>query len=154
MITEEMVRGIVEKHLEGTSHFLVDVSFTPGDKLVVEVDNDRAITLEELAKLNRAVREELGPIADDLEMIFSSPGMGRPFKVERQYRKHIGRVVEVSFLDGRILKGQLAGYDQETLVLRIEHPSKVKGRLPKLDPEPTSFPRADIKSVKATFKFN
>lgn len=154
MITAEHVKHIVQQHLEGTTHFLVAVDLRPGNKLVVEVDNDRAITLQELADLNRAVRDDLGEAADDLEMQFSSPGMGRPFKVVRQYEKHIGRLVDVLLVDGRTLNGRLANYDNTALGLRIQHPSKVKGRLPKLDEEITLIPLAEIKSTQATITFN
>jgi len=154
MVTEAHVRSIVERHLEGTTHFLVAVELRPGNKLVVEVDNDRAITLNDLAALNKAVREDLGAEADDLEMQFSSPGMGRPFKVMRQYQKHIGRIVDITLNDGRALHGQLSSLNGSTLGLRIQHPSKVKGRLPKLDEEVTTVALADIKSTQATITFN
>lgn len=154
MITEAHVRSIVERHLGGTTHFLVDVELRPGNKLVVEVDDDRAITLSELAALNKAVRDDLGPEADDYELQFSSPGMGRPFKVMRQYQKHLGRIVDVTLADGRSLHGQLAAVNDATLGLRIQHPSKVKGRPPKLDEEVTTVPLADIKSTRATITFN
>jgi ribosome maturation factor RimP len=154
MITVDSVKQLVERHLEGTTHFLVAVELRPGNKLVVEVDNDRAITLNELAALNKSVREDMGPEADDYEMQFSSPGMGRPFKVERQYEKHMGRLVDVLLNDGRTLNGRLANYDKNTLGLRIQHPSKVKGRLPKLDEEVTTIPLAEIKSTQATITFN
>ena len=153
MITAEHVQRIVEHHLEGTTHFLVAVEVRPG-KVVVEVDNDRAITLQELATLNKAVREELGEAADDAELQFSSPGMGRPFKVMRQYQKHVGRIVDIVLNDGRALHGQLAALNGTTLDLRIQHPSKVKGRLPKLDEEVTTVPFGDIKSTQATITFN
>jgi ABC-type amino acid transport substrate-binding protein len=55
MVTEQQVRHSLERHLEGTTHFLVDVAVRPGPKVVVEVDNDKAITLEELARLNKAI---------------------------------------------------------------------------------------------------
>lgn len=154
MITAEHVKQIVERHLEGTMHFLVAVELRPGNKLVVEVDNDRAITLNELAALNKAVRDDLGPEADDYEMQFSSPGMGRPFKVMRQYQKHIGRIVDVQLNNGRQLHGQLVSVNGTSLSLRIQHPSKVKGRLPKLDEEETPVPLADIKTTQSTITFN
>jgi len=154
MITVERIRNNVERHLEGTSHFLVDVSVRPGNRAVVELDDDQAITLEELARLNKALREDLGGAADDWEFQFSSPGIGRPFKVERQYRKHLGRTVEVDLLDGRTLHGQLAEYDGTNLGIRIEHPVKVKGRPPKLDEEVTTIPLAGTKATKATIKTN
>jgi hypothetical protein len=46
MVSVEQVRNSVEKHLQGTTHFVVAVEVRPGSKVVVEVDNDRAITLE------------------------------------------------------------------------------------------------------------
>lgn len=154
MITVEQIRNSLEKHLEGSTHFVVDVAMRPGAKVVVEVDNDQAITIDELVRLNKAVREDLGEAADDYEFQFSSPGMGNPFKVMRQYQKHTGRMVEVLLADGRALEGQLTGYDDNTLGIRIQHPSKVKGRLPKLDEEVTTLPFAEIKATKATIKFN
>jgi ribosome maturation factor RimP len=154
MVTAEQVKRSVERHLEGTTHFLVDVDVRPGGKVVVEVDNDRAITLQELADLNKAVRDDLAEAADDCELQFSSPGMGRPFKVARQYQKHTGRIVQVLLDDGTVLEGRLESADAEQLGLRIQHPSKVKGRLPKLDEDITIIPLAGIKSTKATITFN
>ena len=60
MITEQQMRAIVQHQLEGTSHFLVDVEVRPGDKVVVEVDDPQAITLEQLVQLNRAIRAAEG----------------------------------------------------------------------------------------------
>lgn len=154
MVSAEQVRNSVEQQLQGTCHFLVAVELHPGNKVVVEVDNDRAITLQELADLNKAVRADLGEAADDHELQFSSPGMGRPFKVQRQYQKHTGRIVLVDLTDGRTLEGKLEHYDGTTLGLRIQHPSKVKGRLPKLDEEVTTIPTADIRHTKASITFN
>jgi ribosome maturation factor RimP len=154
MVTAEQVKRSLDRHLEGTTHFLVDVDVRPGGKVVVEVDNDRAITLQELADLNKAVRDDLAEAADDCELQFSSPGMGRPFKVARQYQKHTGRIVQVLLDDGTVLEGRLESADAEQLGLRIQHPSKVKGRLPKLDEDITIIPLAGIKSTKATITFN
>ena len=154
MITVEHVRDTVQRHLEGGPHFLVDVSVLPGDKVVVEVDNDRAITLEDLSRLNRAVREDLGSDADAYELQFASPGMGRPFKVPRQYQKHIGRLVEVNTYDGRNLHGRLAAFDGATVGIRIEHPSKVKGRPSRLDEEVTTIALEHVKTTKAIITFN
>ncbi len=154
MVTVEQVKSIVERHLDGTSHFIVAIDVRPGNKVVIEVDNNKAITLQELANLNKAVREELGEAGDDLELQVSSPGMGRPFKVQQQYTKHIGRLVQVQLNEGRVLEGILENFDPQTLTLRIQHPSKVKGRLPKLDKDVTRIPFVEIKSTKASITFN
>ena len=154
MITVEQVARSLEQHLLGTTHFVVAVEMHPGNKVVVEVDNDRAITLQELVTLNKAVRDDLGTAADDCELQFSSPGMGRPFKVMRQYQKHTGRLVQVVLANGSKLEGKLEQFDGTTMGLRIQHPSTVKGRLPKMDADLTMIAFDQIKSTQASITFN
>ncbi|MCB0792323.1 MAG: ribosome assembly cofactor RimP [Flavobacteriales bacterium] len=154
MITVQEVKAIVERHLMDTGHFLVDVVVRPGDKVVVEVDDPRSIRLEQLAALNKAIRADLDAGGHDVELQVGSPGMGRPFKVPEQYVKHTGRLVQVEMADGRKLEGLLEKVAPEGLVLRIQHPSKVKGRPAKLDPEPTLLAHTDIRETKASIKFN
>ena len=154
MITTSELIGTLERQLAATPHFLVHAEVRPSGKAIVEVDNDKAITLNDLSEINRGLRDTLGEALDDIELEVSSPGMGRPFRVMRQYQKHIGRVVEVLLRDGTKINGQLVSADESDLLLRIEHPSKVKGRLPKMDDEPTAIPFAGVKSTQATIKFN
>lgn len=153
MITTERLTEALERRLAGTPHFLVFAEVRPTGKAIVEVDNDKAITLADLTSINQGLREEFGEALDDLELEVGSPGMGRPFRVQRQYVKHTGRLVEVKLADGRTLQGQLAAVNDEGIHLRVQHPSKVKGRLPKLDEEATAIPFAEIKSTQATIKF-
>lgn len=149
-----MLTEALERHLEGTPHFLVHAEVRPSGKAIVEVDNDKAITLNDLTAINKGLREAFGEALDDLELEVSSPGMGRPFKVKRQYQKHTGRLVEVLKTDGKLLRAQLVAFDDQGITVRIEQPSKVKGRLPKLDKETTAIPFAEIKSTQASINFN
>lgn len=153
MITEGHMRELVERHLAGTGHFLVDVEVRPGDKVVVEVDDPQAITLEQLVALNRALRDDLDAQGHDLELQVGSPGMGRPFKVPAQYAKHTGRLVVVKLADGRALEGRLEAVEATRLHLRPLLPSKVKGRPDKLDDDVLALPFADIRSTQASLKF-
>lgn len=154
MITTQELTEALERQLAGTPHFVVHAEVRPGGKAIVEVDNDQAITLSVLTDINQGLREAFGEKLDDVELEVGSPGMGNPFRVMRQYRKHIGRVVEVLKKDGTVVLGQLTSADGESLSLLVQHPSKVLGRLPKLDSDPTAIPFAEIKSTKATHKFN
>lgn len=149
-----MLTQALERQLEGTPHFLVFAEVRPSGKAIVEVDNDKAITLNDLAAINKGLREELGEALDDVELEVSSPGMGRPFKVKRQYQKHTGRVVEILRTDGKLLRAQLVGFDDAGLTVRIEQPSKVKGRPAKLEEKTTAIPFAEIKSTQASITFN
>ena len=154
MITTKMLTEALERHLEGTPHFLVHAEVRPSGKAIVEVDNDKAITLNDLTAINKGLRETFGEALDDLELEVSSPGMGRPFKVKRQFQKHTGRLVEIIKKDGQLVRAQLIAFDDDGLTVKIEQPSKVKGRLPKLDKDTTAIPFADIKSTQASINFN
>ena len=154
MITTKMLTEALERHLEGTPHFLVHAEVRPSGKAIVEVDNDKAITLNDLTAINKGLRDAFGEALDDLELEVSSPGMGRPFKVKRQFQKHTGRLVEILKKDGQLVRAQLVAFDDDGITVKIEQPSKVKGRLPKLDKDTTAIPFADIKSTQASIKFN
>ena len=154
MITEEHITRLVEEAISGTDHFLVGAEVRPGGVVVVEVDNDRAITLGELAEINRQLREGLGAEADELELRVSSPGMGGPFKVMRQYAKHTGRMVRVQLHDGRTIEGRLEAADDQELQVRRQQPSKVKGRPPKWEEDAVLIPLQDVQSTKASITFN
>ncbi|MFT3884244.1 MAG: hypothetical protein QM724_02070 [Flavobacteriales bacterium] len=154
MITTAELTQALERQLEGTPHFLVSAEVRPSGKAIVEVDNDRAITLNDLTAINHGLREEFGEALDDIELEVSSPGMGRPFKVMRQYHKHIGRLVEVQLKDGRTLTGQLAAASGTEVALLKQVPTKIKGRTPKLEEEPTVIAFPDIKHTQAIIQFN
>ena len=155
MITSAQLEQALQKQFDGTPHFLVSVSVRPGGKAVVEVDNDEApITLADLTAINKGLQEEFGEALDDMEMQVGSPGLGKPFKVKRQYRKRIGKKVDVTLLDGTELQGVLEAYDDKGITLRILVPTKVKGRQPKLSEDTTEIPFIGIKATQATINLN
>ena len=155
MITSAQLEQALQKQLDGTPHFLVSVSVRPGGKAVVEVDHDDApITLADLTAINKGLQEEFGEALDDMELQVGSPGLGKPFKVERQYRKRLGKNVDVILVDGTELQGMLEAYDDTGIKLRILRPSTVKGRQPKLSDETTVISFTGIKTTQATINLN
>lgn len=154
MITTQMLTEALERQLAGTLHFLVHAEVRPSGKAIVEVDNDKAITLDDLIAINQGLRDAFGEALDDVELEVGSPGMGRPFRVPRQYRKHIGRIVEVLTTDGRTTLGRLVAYTEDGLTVQRQVPSKIKGRAPKLEEETTAIPFAVIKSTQAHVNIN
>lgn len=155
MITSEQLEQALLKQLEGAPHFLVSAEVRPGGKAVVEVDHDEApITLADLTVINKSLQEEFAGALDDVELQVGSPGLGKPFKVERQYRKHLGKGVDVLLADGTLVQGVLKSYDEQGISLQVLHPSKVKGRQPKLSEETTVIPFTGIKTTQATINLN
>ncbi len=155
MITTDQLQQALQQQLDGTPRFVVSADVRPGGKAVVEVDHDDApITLADLTAINKGLQEAFGEALDDVEMQVGSPGLGKPFKVERQYRKRLGKKVDVSMADGTELQGVLEAFDNDGISLRILQPTKVKGRQPKLSDETTVIPFTGIKAVQATINLN
>ncbi len=155
MITTDQLAQALERQLQGTPHFLVSAVVRPGGKAVVEVDHDEApITMADLTVINKGLQEEFGATLDDMELQVGSPGLGKPFKVERQYRKRIGKGVDVTLIDGTLVQGVLKSYDEHGISLQVLQPTKVKGRKPKLSDETSVMPFTGIKSTQATINLN
>jgi len=81
--------------------YLVDVSIRGergGSVVEVFVDTDRGVTADECGKVNRYIAVEIenqNLIPGRYRLEVSSPGLDRPLKLARQYKKNIGRRVKI-----------------------------------------------------------
>ena len=95
MIDRNVVSGIVNEWLEDKDYFLVDVSVSPDDKIVVEIDHAEGVWIDDCVELSRFIESKLDREEEDYELEVGSAGIGEPFKVLQQYLIHIGKEVEV-----------------------------------------------------------
>lgn len=81
--------------------YLLEVKFNPANKKVeVFLDRDAGLSLEEASRLNRHLQsriDESGILGEKYTLDVSSPGIGRPLQLPRQYRSNIGRKLEVDY---------------------------------------------------------
>ena len=149
MINIGTVRKAVEEKIDGTGMFIVDVAVKSGDKVFVEVDKDPAVSISELAGLNRYLERYFEEEADNFEMRVSSPGLDRPLRHAKQFTKNIGRDVKVILNDGRVFEGELVGQEGGELVLIIR--KKVKGKK-ELEKSTMEFKVDEIKETRLLVK--
>ena len=90
MIEKKVVSQLIEEKLASSSNYLVDVVIKPGNLIVVEIDNDEAVSIDDCAELSRYLEEHLDRDVEDYELEVGSAGITSPFKVLRQYVKNIG----------------------------------------------------------------
>ena len=90
-----MFAKIVDEWLAGKEYFLVEVTVSPDDKIVVEIDHKEGVWIEDCVELSRYIESRLNREEEDYELEVGSAGIGQPFKVLQQYRNHIGEEVEV-----------------------------------------------------------
>ena len=149
MIEKKTVSQIVEEWLEGKDYFLVEVTVSPDDKIVVEIDHAEGVWIEDCVELSRFIESKLNREEEDYELEVGSAGIGQPFKVLQQYYNHVGSDVEVLTKDGRKLTGVLKDADEEKFVVAVQKKVKVEGaKRPKLMEEDETFRYDEIKYTK------
>jgi ribosome maturation factor RimP len=154
MINKEVVTTIVEEWLSQSDYFLVDIIFGDDDRIVIEIDHADGVWIEDCAELSRFLQEKLGDELGDYELEVGSAGLGQPFKVEQQYRNHIGDEVEVLQQDGQKLKGILKSVDGRRFTLTVQQKQTVEGKKrPVIVDTDLDFSMDEVRSVKYLLAF-
>ena len=107
MITKEQIAALVKEKIEGTPLFLVDIKVSMANKIEVFIDGDEGLAISDCVTISRHIEKNLDREANDFALEVSSPGATAPLTTARQYKKHLGRDLEVFFKDGQILIGKL-----------------------------------------------
>lgn len=154
MIDKNVVKGLVEDWLQGREYFLVDVSVSADDRIVVEIDHAEGVWIDDCVALSRYIEEHLSREEEDYELEVGSAGIGQPFKVLRQYQIHVGRKVEVLTAEGKKLRGELVQVDEEAFVVVVSVKEKAEGqKRPKLVDRELRFTYDEVKSVRLLIDF-
>ncbi|MBX9782143.1 MAG: ribosome maturation factor [Chitinophagaceae bacterium] len=143
----ETIRNLAEEMITGEpGHFLVDVKLKPGNNIQVLLDADAGLPLSKCVSYNRSLYktiEEAGLFAPgDFALEVSSPGLDEPLKLPRQYRKNIGRAVEIILKDGRKFSGKLLSAESDILI------EETKGKGKKQETVQHTFSTDQIKTTK------
>lgn len=151
MIDQEAIRKMTEEHLAGGSLFLIDVMIKPGNIILVFIDSDQEVKISDCADLSRFIESRLSRDTEDYELRVSSAGIHHPYRFLRQYRKNIGRHVQVLLKDGTAVKGTLIAAGEDFIEVR---PLGKKGK--QKDPEETirQLPMEQIKETKGIVTFD
>ena len=135
--------------------FLLEVQLATKKKLEVFVDSDHGITFRKCQQISRYLEQYLDEedwLAPDYVLEVSSPGIGRPLKLKRQYPQNIGRKVEVSLVSGGKKEGALLAVGDADITL--EEKIRIKeGKRKKTQVVQTSIPFEDIKKTVVKISF-
>lgn len=128
MIDVTRVREIAETQMEGTDLFVVEVRVSPANEIVVTVDSDTQVGIDRCVESSRSIEGALDREQEDFELTVMSAGIGQPLKMLRQYRKLIGRPVEVILKDGGKIVGNLTDASDDSIVVEYEERVAVEGK--------------------------
>jgi ribosome maturation factor RimP len=154
MINKEVVKTLVDEWLQQGDYFLVDIIFGADDRIVIEIDHADGVWIEDCAELSRYLQEKLGEELGDYELEVGSAGLGQPFKVEQQYKNHIGDEVEVLQQDGVKVKGILKAVDGRSFTVTVQEKQTLEGKKrPVIVDVDKVFSMDAVKSVKYLLAF-
>ncbi len=131
MIDKNVVKSLVNEWLEENkekNYFLVDLTISPDDKIVVEIDHADGVWINDCEGLSRYINEHLSRDEEDYELEVGSAGLGQPFKVAQQYANYIGKEVEVLDAEGKKVKGILKSVDGRDFVVTVNEKVQVEGK--------------------------
>lgn len=154
MIEADKIKEIAERFMEGSDLFVVDVKVTAGNDVELTVDSDTAVSIDTCAELSRAVEEAFDREQEDFSLMVASAGVGQPLKVFRQYKKLIGKPVEVVLKEGIKILAELRDATPSSLTLAYSEKVAVEGKKKKVEVENVkTYPLDEIKSTKEYLDF-
>lgn len=146
-ICEQALKPVIEQ----AGYELVEVTYqkeVTGMNLVFTIDSDNGVTIDDCEKVHKLIDpilDELNP-TDDKPYILSvsSPGIDRPLKTDRDFKRNEGKEIEITLfqkLEGnKKFVGTLKAYDASTVT--IEDSDKA-----------LTFDRAKIAHIVPVIKF-
>ena len=145
--TEELLEPIVTGH----GFELVDVEYVKEAGtwyLRAYIDQEGGFTVDDCEMVSRRLSDWLDKedfIDDSYILEVSSPGLGRPLKKEKDFKRSLGEAVDIKLYRAierqKDFSGILTAYDADTVTIRYEDGSE------------STFNRKDIALIRLAFDF-
>lgn len=149
------VEQLVHEFLETRKDlYLIDLKISAGDDVTVIIDGDESVSLQDCLDASRAIEFNLDREEHDFSLQVMSPGLSEPLKFPRQYKKNVGREIDILLHNDEKIKGEISKVDDEkvTLVLRYRRPKLVgKGKEDVVEEKEILF--TEIKKALIVIKF-
>lgn len=133
MLSEKTVKDLINNGLEERPDlFLIDLKINSDHKISVVIDGDNGVTVEDCVFVSRAIENDLDREEVDFSLDVASAGATSPLINERQYKKNIGRTLEVKAKPDLKIEGELTEVDEAGVILewKIKGPKPVgKGKI-------------------------
>ncbi len=154
MIAAAAIKEAITPVLEAQQLFLIDIHVGAKNQIKIEVDGLAGLPISDCVKINRAVEAQFDRDVEDYALEVTSPGLDQPFKVWEQYKKNVGREVDLVLNNGEKRSGLLQEVTTTDITLVKEEKKKIEGTKKKEWVTITrNFEFNDIKSAVVKLKF-
>lgn len=133
MLSENTVKNLIQNGLEERPDlFLIDLKIGADNKISVVIDGDNGVTVEDCIFMSRAIEHNLDREEEDFSLDVASAGATSLLINKRQYKKNIGRTLEVKANPDVKIEGVLTAVngDEVTFEWKTREPKPVgKGKI-------------------------
>lgn len=151
---KEQVASLLHRALEAyPSLFLIHCTLGSNNHIKIVLDGDTGVTLQHCMEISRAMEHTLNREEEDFSLEVTSAGATSPLQLPRQYKKNIGRKVNVktheSAWEGTLTQASENGI---TLTWKAREPKPIgKGKVTVQKTQHISF--AAIREAKVIIQF-
>ena len=150
----ETIKELLQNALdERQDLFLIDFAVSGDNDIKIIIDGDKGVLVEDCIFISRAIEHNIDRDEHDFALEVMSSGAASPFKLPRQFKKHVGRIIEVKTTADKF-EGKLAEITGEniTLTWKAREPKPIgKGKVTVDKEENIVFD--DIVEAKVIIKF-
>ena len=143
--TEQLIQPLIDAN----NFELVDVEFVKEGSdwyLRVYIDKDGGITVDDCELISRAFNEILDRedyISEQYIFEVSSPGLMRPLKNEKDYKRSVGKLIDIKLYKPvdkcKEFTGVLDSYDKDTVTIKMD------------DDTQKTFDRSNLAMIRLAF---
>jgi ribosome maturation factor RimP len=119
VINKETINAICSRQLSETKLYVTGIRISSDNKINVFIDGDEGVSIKDCVTLSRAIEGELNRDREDFSLDVSSHGAATPLAFPRQYKRHVGRDLEILKTDSTKLEGKLLQSDDNGVEIEV-----------------------------------
>ena len=148
------VENLLKESLEEKQNlFLIDLSISEDNSIKIVIDGDTGVTVEDCMFVSRAIEHNLDREEHDFSLEVASAGATAPLIDKRQFKKNIGRTLELKTKDKDLEVDLLDATDNHIVVQWESREPKPVGKGKITVQNKAEIAYEDIVEAKVMIKF-
>ena len=131
MISKSKVTELIDERIAELDNglFVVSLSISSRNSILVELDkHEGGVSVKDCISVSRNIEHNLDREEEDFELSVTSAGLDKGLRVFPQYKKNIGREVDVKLVDGGEINGKMIDATPEQIVVQTTRKEKIEGK--------------------------
>ena len=153
MITEKYIEELINKELENSNLYLLNLRVSHKNDIVALIDGYSPVSIKDCVSLSRKIEGQLDRDVEDFSLQVSSPGITEPLHDWRQFKKNVGRQVEIKLPENKTISGTLVDATPEKFELKPLAKGKKKKSEANASTENLHFAYDEVEQTKIIIAF-